>query len=72
MQCFNLGAAHAPWLKTGQKLRKKLLATIKENIDLKQKLNDIFEEILEIDEDLTSLTQKYETTVPILGNSEQG
>ena len=54
-----------------KQLRKKLLATKKENIGLKRKLNDSFEEIIEMDEELTSLTQKYETTVAILGNIEQ-
>ena len=38
---------------------------------MKRKLNDSFEEIIETDEELTSLTQKYETTVAILGNTEQ-
>ena len=47
------------------------MATIKENIGLKRKLNDSFEEIIKIDEELTSLTLKYETTVAMLGNTEQ-
>ena len=54
-----------------QRLRKKLLATKKENIGLKRKLNDSFEEIIETDEELAFLTQKYKTTVAILGNIEQ-
>ena len=53
-----------------QGLRKKLLATKKENIGLKRKLNDSFEEIIETNEELTSLTQKYKTTVAVLGNTE--
>ena len=47
------------------------MGTKKENIRLKQKLNDSFEEIIETDEELTSLTQKYKTNVAILGNIEQ-
>ena len=47
------------------------MATKKENIGLKRKLNDSFEEITETDEELTSLTQKYKTNVAILGNTEQ-
>ena len=47
------------------------MATKKENISLKRKLNDSFEEITETDEELTSLTQKYKTNVAILGNIEQ-
>ena len=47
------------------------MATKKENIGLKRKLNDSFEEITETDEELTSLTQKYKTNVAILGNIEQ-
>ena len=35
-----------------QGLRRKLLATEKENIPLKRKLNDSFEEIIETDEEL--------------------
>ena len=54
-----------------QGLRTKLLATKKENIDLKRKLNDSFDEIIDTNEELTSLTQKYKTTVAILGNTEQ-
>ena len=47
------------------------MATKKENIGLKQKLNDSSEGIIETDEGLTSLTQKYKTNVAILGNTEQ-
>ena len=47
------------------------MATKKENIGLKLKLNDSFEEITETDEELASLTQKYKTNVAILGNIEQ-
>ena len=47
------------------------MATKKENIGLKRKLNDSFEEITKTDEELTSLTQKYKTNVAILGNIEQ-
>ena len=54
-----------------QRLTKKLLATKKENIGLKRKLNDSFEEITKTDEELTSLTQKYKTNLAILGNIEQ-
>ena len=46
------------------------MATKKENIGLKWKLNDSLEEIIETDEELTSLTQKYKTT-KLLGNIEQ-
>ena len=47
------------------------MATKKENIGLKWKLNDSFEEIIEADEELTSRTQKYKTNVAILGDIEQ-
>ena len=47
------------------------MGTKKENIRLKQKLNDSFEEIIGTDEELTSLTQKYKTNVAILGNIKQ-
>ena len=47
------------------------MANKKENIGLKRKLNDKFEEIIKTDEELTSLTQKYKTTAAIIGNIEQ-
>ena len=44
-----------------QGLRKKLLANKKENIPLKQKLNNSFEEIIETDEELApSRTSDYQ------------